>query len=87
MEELKKLIEAIGRAFEQFKAENDVRIKQIEAKGMADPRLVAKVEAINVDLSKMSAMKAQLEALEEDDDVQKVYANFDIPDIVIEDLG
>ncbi len=64
MEELKKLIEAIGRAFEQFKAENDARIKQIEAKGMADPLLLAKVEKINADLTAMSVMKRNLEALE-----------------------
>ncbi len=64
MEELKKLIEAIGRAFEQFKAENDVWKKQVDARGTADPLLAVKVEAINADLSKMSAMKVQLEALE-----------------------
>ncbi len=64
MEELKKMIEAIGRAFEQFKAENDARIKAIEAKGIADPLLVEKVERINADLSAMSAMKKQLEAIE-----------------------
>ncbi len=64
MEELKKLIEAIGRAFEQFKAENDARIKQIEAKGTADPLLVAKIEKINTDLTAMGQMKIHLEALE-----------------------
>jgi len=62
--ELKEMIEAIGRSFEQFKAENDARIKQIEAKGIADPLLVAKVEQINADLTGMSAMKKQLEAIE-----------------------
>lgn len=62
--ELKEMIEAIGRAFEQFKAENDVRIKQIEAKGGGDPLLAAKIEKINTDLSQMSAMKKQLEAIE-----------------------
>ncbi len=64
MEELKKIIEAIGKAFEQFKAENDARIKAIEAKGIADPLLVEKVERINADLSAMSTMKKQLEAIE-----------------------
>lgn len=64
MDELKKLIEAIGRSFEQFKAENDARIKAIEAKGTADPLLVAKVEKINTDLSAMAAMKKQLELIE-----------------------
>lgn len=64
MEQLKKTIEAIGKAFDLFKAENDARIKAIEAKGTADPLLTEKVERINKDLSAMSAMKAQLEAIE-----------------------
>ncbi len=62
--ELKETIEAIGRAFETFKAENDLRIKQIEAKGHADPILAEKVEKINADLSAMSKLKVQIEALE-----------------------
>lgn len=64
MEELKKLIEALGRAFEQFKAENDARIKVIEAKGTVDPILTEKIAKINADLSAMAAMKKQLEAIE-----------------------
>ena len=64
MDELKKLIEAMGKAFEQFKAENDARIKQIEASGHADPLLVSKVDAINKDIGEISAMKRQLEAIE-----------------------
>ena len=64
MDELKKLIEALGKTFETFKAENDARIKQIEAKGQADPVLAEKVEKINADLGQMAAMKKQLEAIE-----------------------
>lgn len=63
MDELKKLIEALGRAFEEFKAENDKRIKELE-KGKADPILAEKVEKINKDLSEISALKKQLEMLE-----------------------
>ena len=62
--ELKEMIEAIGKAFDTFKAENDTRIKQIEAKGSVDPILAEKVEKINADLTAMSAMKKQLEAIE-----------------------
>ena len=62
--ELKETIEAIGRAFETFKAENDARIKAIETAGHADPLLVAKIDAINADLTAMGKMKAQLEAIE-----------------------
>lgn len=64
MEELKKIIEALGRAFETFKSENDSRIKAIESKGSADPLLVEKVERINKDISAISAMKEQMERLE-----------------------
>lgn len=64
MDELKKMIEALGRAFEQFKAENDARIKQIEAKGHADPLLTEKVDKINRDISNIAEMKRQMEAIE-----------------------
>jgi HK97 family phage major capsid protein len=62
--ELKETIESIGRAFEQFKAENDARLKEIEKKGSADPLLAEKVEKINADLTALGAMKKQLEAIE-----------------------
>ena len=62
--ELKETIESIGRAFEQFKAENDARLKEIEKKGNADPLLAEKVEKINADLTALGAMKKQLEAIE-----------------------
>jgi len=64
MDELRKMIEAIGRAFEEFKAANDERLKAIEAKGSADPLLAEKVERINADLSQLGQMKNQLEGLE-----------------------
>ena len=63
MEELKKIIEALGRAFEEFRAANDTRLKQIEARGAADPLLTEKVEKANADISGLLAMKAQLEKL------------------------
>ena len=64
MDEIKKLIEAMGRAFEEFKAQNDSRIKAIESKGYAPADLTEKVEKINADISNISAMKKQLEAIE-----------------------
>lgn len=63
-EELKKTIESLGTAFAEFKAENDKRIKEIEAKGHADPVLAEKVEKINAEISSILAMKQQLEAIE-----------------------
>ena len=64
MDEIKKLIEAMGRAFEEFKAQNDSRIKAIESKGYAPADLAEKVEKINADISNIAAMKRQLEAIE-----------------------
>ncbi len=62
-QELRETIEKLGTAFEQFKAANDLRIKELE-KGKVDPVLADKIEKINADLSEISAMKKQLEALE-----------------------
>jgi HK97 family phage major capsid protein len=64
MAELKETIEALGRAFEEFKAENDKRLKEIEKKGTVDPLLAEKVDKINADISKIGEMKKQLEAIE-----------------------
>jgi len=64
MDELKKLIEALGRTFEEFKAANDTRIKAVESKGYAPADLVEKVAAINADMTKIGDLKAQLEALQ-----------------------
>lgn len=64
MDELKKLIEAMGRAFEEFKAQNDSRIKAIESKGYAPADLEEKVARINADISNIAEMKKQLEAIE-----------------------
>lgn len=64
MKEIKDTIDALGKAFEAFKSENDARLKEIEEKGGADPLLTEKVEKINADISQIAAMKKQLEALE-----------------------
>jgi len=64
MDELKKIIEALGKTFETFKGENDARLKEIETKGHADPLLAEKVEKIDAEMAKIVEMKSQLEALE-----------------------
>lgn len=62
--ELKETIQALGKAFEAFKAENDARLKEIEKKGVADPLLTEKVDKINADIAQISALKKQLDTLE-----------------------
>jgi len=62
MEELKKLLNEYGKAFDEFKAANDRRIAAIESKGYAPADLVEKVERINADLSEK---KKQIDAVED----------------------
>ncbi len=53
MDEITALLDQQGKAFEEFKAANDARLKSIEEKGYAPADLVGKVEAINKDLSQL----------------------------------
>lgn len=62
--ELKETIEKIGTAFDEFKAANDKRLKDIETKGYAPADVVEKVEKINAELTSLAKMKLQLEAVE-----------------------
>lgn len=59
--EVKSLIEQQGQAFEQFKAANDERLKQIEARGSVDPVLAEQVDKLN---SSISALQAKLDQVE-----------------------
>lgn len=54
LSEIKTLVEAQGRAWEEFKSANDARIKSIESKGYAPADLTDKIGAINTDLTKLS---------------------------------
>lgn len=49
------MFEELKALFEQFKAANDERLKQIEAKGHADPLLENKVDNINAAITEMEA--------------------------------
>lgn len=60
MSEIKSLIEDQGKAWNEFKAANDARIAALEAKGYAPADTVAKVDAINGDLNKLSAEIADI---------------------------
>ena len=63
-QELKDIIKAINKAFEEFKAANDERIKALETKGVSDPLIDDKLKKITDDLAKMEELKAQLLAVE-----------------------
>lgn len=62
-------IDKLGRAWNAFKAENEERLKQIDAKGSADPLLEKKVDTLNDQISKIEANvnKLQLGAPAEQD--------------------
>lgn len=55
MKGLTELIEKQGRAWEEFKSANDARLKAIEEKGYAPADLIGKVDALNGELTKLSA--------------------------------
>lgn len=63
-QDIKEIIEGLGKSFETFKAENDKRIAEIEKKGHADPLLEQKIENINKELSQLEAMKNAIDALD-----------------------
>lgn len=53
MDGLAELLQNQGKAFKEFKAANDARLKAIEDKGYAPADLVGKVEEINKELSQL----------------------------------
>lgn len=54
-------IESLNRAFEEFKASNDERIKQIETKGAADVVLTEKIERLNTEITALQAQVTEVE--------------------------
>ncbi|MEW8027830.1 MAG: phage major capsid protein [Candidatus Thiodiazotropha sp.] len=61
--EIAELIEEQGRAFEEFKSANDVRLKAIEEKGYAPADIVEKVDKIDGELNtKFKALQDELAA-------------------------
>lgn len=55
------MFEELKALFEQFKAANDERLKQIEAKGHASSDIEAKVDKINADISALEQTIAKLQ--------------------------
>lgn len=59
------MFEELKALFEQFKQANDERLKQIEAKGHADPLLNEKVDKINAEISDTEAkLRARCDEME-----------------------
>ena len=61
MEELKRIVEEIQKAFADFKKLNDEQISEIKKKGSADPLLAAQVEKLNARITELEGQKSALE--------------------------
>lgn len=59
--EVKQVVDKLGSAFEEFKAANDARLKEIEKKGAADYVTTDKVDRINEALSDLQEFKKKVE--------------------------
>lgn len=62
MDELKKKIEELGCAFEEFKKANDKRLEEIKTKGYASGELETKVSKISDDMTGMESKLQELNA-------------------------
>lgn len=61
LSELTPLIEAQGKAFEEFKKANDARLKAIEEKGYAPADLTEKVDKLNASLTDLSKQMVEID--------------------------
>lgn len=68
MSEINQAIDSLGRAFEEFKATNDVRLEEIKNRGAADPLLEEKLaklgEAINQKQDVIDALEKRVDGAE-----------------------
>jgi|TARA_R100000149_G_scaffold12056_1_gene4560 HK97 family phage major capsid protein len=65
-EDIKKAVDGIATAFEEFKATNDARLAEIETKGSADPLTEGKLKAIEEDLDKLEDINQKLTLMQND---------------------
>ena len=61
-EDIKKAVDGIASAFEEFKATNDSRLAEIEKKGHADPLVEEKLKNIEADLDRFEDVNQKLTA-------------------------
>ena len=60
-EEIKPILEDLGKSFHDFKQENDARLTEIEKKGHADPLLQEKVDKLSEEVAKNAELKQTVE--------------------------
>jgi HK97 family phage major capsid protein len=61
MSEVKELFDSLNKAFEDFKTANNERLKQIEAKGSADPLVENKVDGLNDKITELETKISEKE--------------------------
>ena len=60
----KAVLEDLGKAFHEFKAENDLALEELKKNGGTDPLLAEKVDKINAEIGNLDTIKAELEKLQ-----------------------
>ena len=58
------ILNDLQKAFHEFKAENDLAIKELKEKGGTDPVLAEKIDKINADITNLSNLKDEVSQLE-----------------------
>lgn len=64
MGDLAETITSIGKAFDEFRKENDARLTEIEKKGHADPLLSEKVDKMATQLADMESLRQKAERID-----------------------
>lgn len=74
-EDFKEAAAAVMTAFEEYKATNDARLKEIETKGAADPATEAKLAKIEAEIAKHEGVNAKITAAENEAKAAKAQAD------------
>ena len=77
-DEVKSLVNDLGRAFEEFKSSNDERLAQIEKSNKADPLLVEQVEKANNHISELEKKLSDVEKVASRKAAEKAKDDVDI---------
>jgi len=75
-EEIKEVLDGLGKGFEEFKSENQKRLDEIEKKGHADPLLQEKVDKMSEEIASLAEVKqtAELQSKNLEDAQSKIEA-------------
>lgn len=63
-EEIKEVVEGLGKTFEEFKKKNDERLAQIEKNGKADPLIDEQLAKMNDKMGELEAVKQRIDQAE-----------------------